>query len=110
MQDFFQARQSFGHHEIRFCRAYEMLGLQATHCADVAKWLTQRRLKIRSREKRGMGSNPIIGTSEKAMLRGKFDENQRDSSLHKPTWCLGVRLHEKLAVLGSGGTRHKFGG
>jgi hypothetical protein len=36
-------------------------------------WRNGRRngLKIRSREKRGMGSNPIIGTLEKAILRGK---------------------------------------
>jgi len=29
-------------------------------------------LKIRSREKRGMGSNPIIGTLENAILLGKI--------------------------------------
>jgi len=28
----------------------------------------EQRMKIRSREKRGMGSNPIIGTSENAVL------------------------------------------
>ena len=37
-------------------------------------WRNGRRngLKIRYREKRGMGSNPIIGTSENAILLGKF--------------------------------------
>jgi hypothetical protein len=36
-------------------------------------WRNGRRngLKIRSREKRGMGSNPIIGTSEKRFYEGK---------------------------------------
>jgi hypothetical protein len=39
-------------------------------------WRNGRRngLKIRSREKRGMGSNPIIGTSENAFYDGKFVE------------------------------------
>src|SRR5438477_12402499 len=37
-------------------------------------WRNGRRngLKIRSREKRGMGSNPITGTSENAFYHGKF--------------------------------------
>jgi hypothetical protein len=37
-------------------------------------WRNGRRngLKIRSREKRGMGSNPIIGTLGNALLRGKI--------------------------------------
>jgi hypothetical protein len=37
-------------------------------------WRNGRRngLKIRSREKRGMGSNPIIGTSENAIFIGKI--------------------------------------
>ena len=37
-------------------------------------WRNGRRngLKIRSREKRGMGSNPIIGTSQNAILLGKI--------------------------------------
>ena len=37
-------------------------------------WRNGRRngLKIRSREKRGMGSNPIIGTSKKAVYQGRF--------------------------------------
>ena len=37
-------------------------------------WRNGRRngLKIRSREKRGMGSNPIIGTSKNAFLLGEI--------------------------------------
>ena len=37
-------------------------------------WRNGRRngLKIRSREKRGMGSNPIIGTSKKTIYLGKL--------------------------------------
>jgi hypothetical protein len=42
--------------------------------APVPMWRNGRRngLKIRSREKRGMGSNPIIGTSETGILLGEF--------------------------------------
>jgi hypothetical protein len=41
---------------------------------DAPMWRNGRRngLKIRSREKRGMGSNPIIGTLGNALLRGKI--------------------------------------
>ena len=41
--------------------------------AAAPMWRNGRRngLKIRSREKRGMGSTPIIGTSKNAILLGK---------------------------------------
>jgi hypothetical protein len=41
--------------------------------APVPMWRNGRRngLKIRSREKRGMGSTPIIGTAKIAILLGK---------------------------------------
>ena len=37
-------------------------------------------LKIRSREKRGMGSNPIIGTYENAILPWKIAKNSNRQS------------------------------
>ena len=49
--------------------------------AAAPMWRNGRRngLKIRSREKRGMGSTPIIGTSEKRVLRGKIGHQTRSN-------------------------------
>src|SRR5439155_27084162 len=50
-------------------------------------WRNGRRngLKIRSREKRGMGSNPIIGTSEKPICEGKIGQIDQSSVTHGST-------------------------
>jgi hypothetical protein len=57
--------------------------------------LGEHRLKIRSREKRGMGSNPIIGTYQNAILLGKvvricdfFDCEQSRTKTHEMTLYL----------------------
>jgi hypothetical protein len=62
-------------------------------------WRNGRRngLKIRSREKRGMGSNPIIGTSENAIFIGQFV--RRDGpGVHE--WSR-TETHEKAVYLSS---------
>jgi len=55
--------------------------------------------KIRSREKRGMGSNPIIGTLKKATLLGKSvrirvlicDEQSRKKTHENPAYLPSIR-------------------
>jgi hypothetical protein len=76
-------------------------------------WRNGRRngLKIRSREKRGMGSNPIIGTSQNAVLLGKivrmrdfFDCERSRTKTHEITVYLpSIRQVRQLAgrVLGT---------
>ena len=56
---------------------------------------------IRYSEKRGMGSNPIIGASENVILPMKIVTHCIPPSLHMVACRLDTSLHEKLAVFGS---------
>src|SRR5262249_36953213 len=52
-------------------------------------------LKIRSRERRGMGSNPIIGTVENGTSRGKFVETHEFGLCERPR----MKTHESTVYL-----------
>ena len=83
------------HREIDFREFRKKLRMHAA----APMWRNGRRngLKIRSREKRGMGSTPIIGTSINVILRGKSSQIRiclyRESSrkkTHESTVCVST--------------------